>query len=121
MSTKSTSANEFLILDEHVPDVTRDAGSVRLVEIIKILLSFGFAVTFRSLLPDSPPELGKKLRELGVKLIDCESSFEEQLTSRRETLCAVMVARPEPMWTLMPIIRTHHLRHRGFAFHARSV
>ncbi len=104
-SLVSLTSNEFLIIDENIPDVSRDAGSVRIVEIMKILVALGFDVKFRTFQPESSSKLERELLALGVELLDHMISIEQQLQDHREALCAVLVSRPEPMWCWEPIIR----------------
>jgi hypothetical protein len=96
---------QILIIDENIPDVTRDAGSHRIVEVMKILISIGFSVTFRAYQPEQRGDLDSKLRSLGATVLDPRSPIREQLDDLYPTLAAILVARPDPMSNLAPLIR----------------
>ncbi|HMD57218.1 MAG TPA: glycosyltransferase [Solirubrobacteraceae bacterium] len=83
-----------LVVDFRVPMWDRDAGSLRMFEIIRSLQRLGYSVTFLpdNLVPISP--YTRRLQRLGVEVLYGPLDLAEELASRGPGLVAAILSRP---------------------------
>jgi GT2 family glycosyltransferase/glycosyltransferase involved in cell wall biosynthesis len=84
----------FLIVDEHVPTPDKDAGSVRMIAMIKLLQELGYKVTF---FPNFTKHQGKYteyLQQIGVEVIYGRVWFEEFIKLYGGYYDAILLSRP---------------------------
>jgi O-antigen biosynthesis protein len=87
---------EVLVVDFRMPMWDRDAGSLRMLEIIRSLQRLGYAVTF---VPDNGARLEpytRKLQRLGVEVIYGAVDVMPVLVEIGPSLTAAILSRPHP-------------------------
>jgi GT2 family glycosyltransferase/SAM-dependent methyltransferase/glycosyltransferase involved in cell wall biosynthesis len=85
---------QVLIVDHRMPMWDRDAGSLRMLEIMRSLLRLGYGVNF---LPDNftPVEpYTRELQQLGVEVIYGQVDIRAELADMGTSLTAVILSRP---------------------------
>ncbi len=98
----------FLVVDTHVPLYDRDAGSSRLMHVIRILRDIGCHVMF---LPENYAGLQpytQELQQLGVEVlyhVDQGRSMEEALNEVLPLVDYAWISRPELYSTYGPLVR----------------
>ncbi|MCD9031650.1 glycosyltransferase family 4 protein, partial [Luteimonas sp. Y-2-2-4F] len=124
-------AADILVVDQMLPDPTRDSGSVRLLAVLRILQDAGRRVAFMADNGRDAPEASARLRAMGVALVGLPGApalpaWLDAAAGRRATvlLCRCEVARRH-----LPLVRArapdalavfdtvdlHHLRERRAA------
>ncbi|MDT3428000.1 GT2 family glycosyltransferase [Paenibacillus forsythiae] len=95
---------EVLIVDHKVPEEDKDAGSVRMLNIILLFLNKGFRVTFYS---DTTPneEYSEYFKKIGVEIIFCNEDFESFIKARSLQFDLVWLARPNVSLFKLDVVR----------------
>jgi O-antigen biosynthesis protein len=97
------STGHVLVIDHQVPTPDRDAGSVRMVAMIRAIQSLGFQVTF---VPDNeaaPQPYTRDLEEQGVEMVCGQQDLHAYLVASLPMFNAVLLSRPgvAPRWLTM--------------------
>ncbi len=117
---------QVLIVDHRMPMWDRDAGSLRMLEIMRSLLRLGYGVNFlpNNFTPVEP--YTEELQQLGVEVIYGQVDIRAELADMGTLLTAVIMSRPHTAahW-LDTVLRAGALgagdiRHRGSALDARD-
>lgn len=97
---------QILIIDHRIPEFDKDAGSLRMDLIIKMLLQLGYNVTFY---PDSPPSQPylSVMQDLGVEVIIDYSSFEDFIKERAFQFEIIWMTRPHTSFNKLDIIKSY--------------
>ena len=85
-----------LVVDFRVPMWDRDAGSLRMFEIIRSLMRLGYGVIFLPANSARREPYTRQLQRLGVEVIDTPGDLLEQLTEIGPKLTAAILSRPHP-------------------------
>ncbi|PNS09232.1 glycosyltransferase [Solilutibacter silvestris] len=103
-ATHSSSEKQILIIDRALPDPSLDSGSVRLVEIIRLLGEMGWSVTF--IADTIPPAQSGKIVVGGVEFcVDSIGNLPRWLAAHRESLGAVWLSRFQTVLKHAPLIK----------------
>ncbi len=98
----------ILIVDTFLPSHDKDAGSLRLFNIIKIFKDLGYSVIF---LPDNGQLVEpytSELQNLGIEVLYCtakQPTIQEQLEKRLQIINVAWVCRPALCDKYLPILR----------------
>jgi GT2 family glycosyltransferase/glycosyltransferase involved in cell wall biosynthesis len=96
----------ILIVDSIIPEINNDAGSVRMQNIIIMLIKKGFSVTLFS--NNKPNKIyAQTFMEMGVEIVEQFDLFEEYIVKRALQYDLVWLARPDVSFTKMDIVRKH--------------
>jgi glycosyltransferase involved in cell wall biosynthesis len=94
-----------LVCDGLVPAADRDAGSQRMVWILRLLRTLGCQVTLVALWGRAEEPYTSELRLAGVEVIASPNSFQEFARTRAGLYDTVILCRPRVAATLLPEIR----------------
>jgi GT2 family glycosyltransferase/glycosyltransferase involved in cell wall biosynthesis len=99
------SNGNVVVIDHQVPMSNRDAGSVRMVGMLRALQALGFGVTF---LPDNfvPTQpYTRELQRMGVEVLYGTPDMHGELKLRGPTLTAAILSRPTVSARWLPLMR----------------
>lgn len=94
---------QILVCDETVPVTTKDSGSVRMFELLKLLTKHG-RVTFSPLAVLDEPEHADNLHQIGIQIV-YYSDLKELLAKQK--LDVAILSRPLVAKELMSFVRRH--------------
>lgn len=96
----------ILVVDFQVPEQDKDSGSVRMLNIILLLIKMGFRVT---IFPDSKPDshYAQYFMDLGVEVVEKFQYFEEFITERTLQFDIVWLARPSVSFDKLDVVRKY--------------
>lgn len=98
-----------LVVDDRTPAIDRDAGSLRVIHIIKVIQALGYEVTF---LPFDLKRVDRDadyLESLGARCISAAHvpSAEAHLQAEGSSYSLIYSSRPDPTAALLPLYRQH--------------
>lgn len=85
----------ILVVDSNVPQTDKDAGSIRMFEIVRILRDLGFAVTFLSMRGNFEEPYVSELRSLEVEVINGRANYGLEIHRLAPVLRAAILSRPD--------------------------
>ena len=85
----------ILVVDSSVPQTDKDAGSIRMFEIVRILRDLGFAVTFMSMRGTFEEPYVSQLRQLEVEVINGRANYGLEIHRLAPVLRAAILSRPD--------------------------
>jgi GT2 family glycosyltransferase len=96
-----------LVIDEYLPDPRRDSGSLRLVNLMRLLMDEGRRVVFVQVGPGRDDDALRALRALGIEAWDSAATggVARWLRRRRPQVDAVWLCRHTVAGALLPIVR----------------
>ncbi|WNV05355.1 glycosyltransferase [Candidatus Methylospira mobilis] len=96
-----------LVIDHHVPQPDRDAGSRTMMQWMALLLDHGMNVKFWSASQQYVPGYTERLQGMGVEIISGgQSLFENWLKENGSSLRHVLLSRPHIAVAYLPSIKT---------------
>jgi SAM-dependent methyltransferase/glycosyltransferase involved in cell wall biosynthesis len=98
-----------LVVDDQLPARDRDAGSLRICDVIEILLALGYEVTLAPFTMQRVERDAAFLEHLGVRCLARPEvpSLEAHLASEGRGYALIYSSRPDPTEALMPHYRRH--------------
>jgi GT2 family glycosyltransferase len=96
-----------LVLDHTVPTYDRDAGSLRMMRIVSLLIDYGFVVTFlpTNLYPEQP--YTAELQQLGVEVLYGAIDIPAHLEAIGRHLRLCILSRPHVALPTIALVRKH--------------
>jgi len=95
----------ILVVDSSVPQTDKDAGSIRMFEIVRILKDLGFAVTFLSMRGNFDEPYVSELRSLEVEVINGRANYGLEIHRLAPVLRAAILSRPEDAQLTEKLVR----------------
>lgn len=105
---RAASRKMILVVDHHVPQPDRDAGSRSMWCILRALKRMGLIVKFWPLDQSYDPEYAGWLQQAGIEVLvggENPGSFPEWITANRQELEFVLLSRPTVAPELLPALR----------------
>ena len=100
----------LLVVDDQVPSPDKDAGSVRMYAMLKLLREMDFAITFVVSTSESrSPDSERRLAQLGVPVLYGYSTAVAHLTRHGHQYEFVLLSRPEVALRFLPAVRAYAL------------
>jgi GT2 family glycosyltransferase len=100
-------AKQILIIDHQVPTYDRDSGSLRMLNLVQILQTMDYKVSFW---PDQltyDPRYTKTLQDLGIEAYYGEVSFEDFIKAYGNEIDAVLMSRPVTAKKYLPLVKKY--------------
>ena len=97
----------ILIIDHYAPTFDKDSGSVRMLNMLQILQTMGYKVSFW---PDDltyDPKYTKTLQNLGIEIYYGELDFEDFIREQGNNLDAVLMSRPATAKKYLQLVKKY--------------
>jgi len=99
------SAGHALVVDHLTPTFDQDSGSLRMFELLRMLTTLGYAVTFIPLNGANVPRYTEAVEELGIEVLHGSIDIETLISELAPDLRVAILSRPHVAWRLLPILR----------------
>jgi O-antigen biosynthesis protein len=93
-----------LVVDEWVPAPQRDGGSLRMLNLLSVLVGMDYEVTFAARTPEADGGSEQDVRELGVEVVPA-GTVEEHLRDCGARYDVVLLSRPDVAAALLGAVR----------------
>ena len=100
-----SSRGRILVVDSGVPQTDKDAGSIRMFEIVRILRQMGYAVSFLMTRGGLEEPYTGALRDLEVEVIDGRVNYGIEIARLAPVLKFAILSRPEDAIKTEPLVR----------------
>jgi len=100
-----TIAGHVLVVDHQVPTFDQDAGSLRMFELLKILVEMKYAVTFIPHNKWNEPKYTHALEEIGIEVLHGHVDVTNVIEQLSTNLSLAILSRPNVAWGLLPTLR----------------
>ena len=95
----------ILVVDSNVPETDKDAGSIRMFEIVRILRQMGYTVTFLTMRGGCEEPYTSALRDLEVEVIDGRVNYGPEIARLGPVLRFALLSRPEDALKTEKLVR----------------
>jgi glycosyltransferase involved in cell wall biosynthesis len=99
------SERHVMVVDFQVPRYDRDAGSLRMMRLLRVLIELGFVVTFLPEYRHSEQPYTRALQELGIQVAVGNVHERELIASLAPRLEFAILSRPSVAWRYVPMVR----------------
>ena len=106
-ASNRTTGPHALILDHRVPMCDRDAGSVRMMAMIRVLQELGWRITFFPDNVEATPPYARELHKLGVDVWSWPVDIAAELSAIGPELSLVITCRPQGTSRWLDLLREH--------------
>ncbi len=106
-ASNRSAGRHALILDHRVPMSDRDAGSVRMMAIIRLLNELGWRITFFPDNVEATPPYTRELQNMGVDVWYWPVDVAEELAAIGPDLSLVITCRPQGTSRWLDLLREH--------------
>ena len=86
---------DVLVVDAFLPTPDHDGGSLRMVNMLRVLGELADRLTFAAVFPSPPEARAEVVLDLGVELLDGPEALEAHLREAGDEHDAVIVSRPQ--------------------------
>jgi GT2 family glycosyltransferase/ubiquinone/menaquinone biosynthesis C-methylase UbiE/glycosyltransferase involved in cell wall biosynthesis len=98
-------AGHALVVDHLTPTFDQDAGSLRMFELLRMLINLDYAVTFVPNNGADVPRYTEALEELGVEVLHGPIHVPTLIAELAPDLRVAILSRPQVAWNILPALR----------------
>jgi GT2 family glycosyltransferase/glycosyltransferase involved in cell wall biosynthesis len=99
------SSGHALVVDHLTPTFDQDAGSLRMFELLRMLINLNYAVTFVPNNGADVPRYTEALEELGVEVLHGPLHMPTLIAELAPDLRVAILSRPQVAWGVLPALR----------------